>query len=156
MQISPDRPAVLARAVLDTNVVLDLLVWNNPEADLLRRAVLERQLVCLATTESLAELRRVLGYEKLALSEEAAERIHTQYAALVEQPAAQPIFAPIPRCSDRDDQKFIDLAMTQGANLLLSRDKALLKLGKRAKKIVPQLEILTPSVWMARQRAAAR
>jgi predicted nucleic acid-binding protein len=38
---------------------------------------------------------------------------------------------PLPRCKDRDDQKFLELAARCGANILVSKDKALLKLRGR-------------------------
>ena len=36
------------------------------------------------------------------------------------------------RCTDADDQKFIDLALHFGAAALLSRDRAVLRLARRA------------------------
>lgn len=140
----------LPRAVLDTNVVLDLLVWENPDAAPLRAAVLGGALVCLADEAMLAELARVLGYPQLDLDAAAQARIHAAYAGLVERPPPRPVFATIPPCSDRDDQKFLDLAVSQQADLLLTRDKALLRLARRVRRIAPQLAILTPAEWIAR------
>lgn len=137
------------RAVLDTNVVLDLFVWENPDAAPLRAAVLGRTLTCLADDAILAELERVLGYPQLGLDASAQARIHATYAALVECPPARPCFVVVPPCSDRDDQKFIDLAVSQQADLLFSRDKALLRLARRVRRIAPQLSILTPATWIA-------
>jgi putative PIN family toxin of toxin-antitoxin system len=139
----------LPRAILDTNVVLDLLVWQNPEAATLRDAVLGRQIACIADVEGLAELERVLAYPKLELDPAAQTRIHAQYTSLVSCPPAEAFFETIPRCSDRDDQKFLELAVRQRADLLISRDKALLRLAKRIRKIAPRLAILTPTEWMA-------
>ena len=51
------------------------------------------------------------------------------------------------RCTDPDDQTFIDLALSRGAQWLLSRDRAVLKLAKRAR--VLGLHILTPAAWAA-------
>ena len=54
---------------------------------------------------------------------------------------------PSPRlvCRDPDDQKFIDLALSTQARWLISRDKALLALAKRAK---PRgLSILVAEHW---------
>ena len=143
------------RAVLDTNVVLDLLVWQNPEAAPLRDAVLGRRIACIADAEGLAELERVLAYTKLELDPAAQTRIHAQYAGLVSCPPADAFFEIIPRCSDRDDQKFLELAVRQRADLLISRDKALLRLAKRIRKIAPQLDILTPTEWMARREGTS-
>ncbi len=40
---------------------------------------------------------------------------------------------PLPRCKDPDDQKFLELAARSGADLLVSKDKALLKLRGRTR-----------------------
>ena len=139
-------------AVLDTNVVLDLFVWNNPEADPLRIALRNGQIRCISDPDCLDELARVLTYPKLGLDDPAQRSIHADYAALCtivpnEPPAhASPI---LPRCSDRDDQKFLTLAVRTQANFLLTRDLALLKMAKRMKAFAPQLAIITPSVKIA-------
>ena len=58
-------------------------------------------------------------------------------------PAAEP--SPRLVCRDPDDQKFIDLALASGARWLISRDKALLALAKRAR---PRgLLVLPPRLW---------
>ena len=49
------------------------------------------------------------------------------------------------RCSDPDDQKFIDLALALQPALLVSRDRALLKLARRA---APRgVQVLPPERW---------
>jgi predicted nucleic acid-binding protein len=47
-------------------------------------------------------------------------------------------------CLDRDDQKFLEVARDSGARALLSRDKLVLKLGRRP-VIASRFAILTPS-----------
>lgn len=139
-------------AVLDTNVVLDLFVWDNPAAEPLRALIRQGELRCLSDPDCLAELARVLSYPKLALDEAARQSIHADYAALCTVVANQPPThaSPIlPRCSDRDDQKFLALAFRARADYLLTRDKALLKMAKRMKSFAPQLAIITPSVKIA-------
>jgi hypothetical protein len=49
------------------------------------------------------------------------------------------------RCSDRDDQKFIDLALALAPACLVSRDRALLKLARRA--ALRGVQILPPKRW---------
>jgi len=49
------------------------------------------------------------------------------------------------RCSDSDDQKFIDLAVASGAAWLISRDRAVLRLARRASAF--GLAIVTPERW---------
>jgi uncharacterized protein len=56
------------------------------------------------------------------------------------------------RCTDADDQKFIDLALAHRARWLLSRDRAVLKLARRARPL--GLDILTPEGWLAGVKAA--
>jgi len=53
------------------------------------------------------------------------------------------------RCTDTDDQKFIDFALAYGA-ALLSRDRAVLKLARRGRNA--GLEILTPECWLHGRR----
>lgn len=139
-------------AVLDTNVVLDLFVWDNPAAEPLRETIRQGHLRCLADPDCLAELARVLTYPKLGLAPADQQAIHADYCALCtvvpnQPPAhASPI---LPRCSDRDDQKFLALAFRAQADYLLTRDNALLKMAKRMRKFAPQLAIITPSVKIA-------
>jgi predicted nucleic acid-binding protein len=38
---------------------------------------------------------------------------------------------PLPKCKDRDDQKFLELAHASGAHWLVSKDRAVLKLARR-------------------------
>jgi predicted nucleic acid-binding protein len=49
------------------------------------------------------------------------------------------------RCTDADDQKFIDLACAAPARWLVSRDRAVLKLRRRA--ATDGLVIVTPDGW---------
>jgi uncharacterized protein len=142
----------VAVAVLDTNVVLDLFVWDNPAAEPLRQLIRQGELCCLSDPDCLDELTRVLGYPKLALDGASRESIHARYTALCtvlpNQPAthASPI---LPRCSDRDDQKFLALAVRGRADYLLTRDRALLRMAKRMRAFAPQLSIITPSLKIA-------
>jgi predicted nucleic acid-binding protein len=48
----------------------------------------------------------------------------------------------MPRCSDPDDQKFIELASASGAQILVSKDRAVLKLRRRC---ASQFRIVTPA-----------
>jgi uncharacterized protein len=68
-------------------------------------------------------------------------------ARLVEAPTA--FRPPAPRCSDSDDQKFIDLAWAWPATVLFSRDRAVLKLAKAARG--HGLQITTPERWGLQQ-----
>jgi len=57
---------------------------------------------------------------------------YARYSGLVQViPAGEA--PPLPRCKDRDDQKFLELAARCEANILVSKDKALLRLRGRTK-----------------------
>jgi predicted nucleic acid-binding protein len=52
----------------------------------------------------------------------------SQIVAPEPPPADSP---PLPKCRDRDDQKFLELARASQADWLVSKDRAVLKLAKR-------------------------
>ncbi len=121
-----------APIVIDTNRVLDLLVFQDTEVAELRAALAAGRLRWLVTPAMRAELARVLGYPRIAPRLEAAalpaETVLTAFdraSVCVEAPAGAPV-----RCRDPDDQIFIDLAVQQGAHLL-SKDARVLGLVRR-------------------------
>jgi predicted nucleic acid-binding protein len=127
--VIPDRTRLL---VLDTNVVLDLLVFGDPATQPLQAALALGQLDWLATHAMRDELERVLDYGHIAsrlassgLRATDVLRHFDRHARIVEAPAKAPV-----TCSDPDDQKFIDLAV-QHECLLLSKDAAVLALEKK-------------------------
>jgi predicted nucleic acid-binding protein len=62
-------------------------------------------------------------------------------------PARQALAAvPLPRCADPDDQKFLELALDTGARWLLSKDRELLKLANRTRRVC-RFAILQPQAW---------
>ena len=118
--------------VLDTNVVLDLLLFADPATPPLRKALDEKQVQWIATPVMREELKRVLAYPhiaaRMAFYERSAEDILKAFDAQTRIVEVSPK-APH-TCTDPDDQKFIDLAFEHTA-LLISKDKAVLKLKKR-------------------------
>lgn len=141
-------PATPWRLVLDTNVVMALWHFRDPALALLWDGLAAGRLRAITRPDCLAELRRVLAYEQFRIDAMQQAAIQTDYAAHAEcWPAASPaeagLAAALPRCRDRDDQKFVALAWAADAACLVTRDKQLLKLARR-----PQLRerfmILTP------------
>jgi putative PIN family toxin of toxin-antitoxin system len=113
--------------VLDTNVALDLLLFRDPRTADLREALAQRRLRWLALPCMRQELARVLHYAHLAawmqvrgLQAEAIVAAFDAGSQMADPPPAAPV-----RCTDPDDQPFIDLAVAQQA-LLLSKDRAVL------------------------------
>ena len=62
----------------------------------------------------------------------------------------EPVAAPGPplRCRDPDDQMFIDLALSARAQWLVTRDRALLVLARRAR--LRGVTVIRPVDWPAR------
>jgi putative PIN family toxin of toxin-antitoxin system len=119
------------RWVLDTNVVLDLVVFRDPGVELMAQAIRSGVVVPVTSHDCLEELRRVLAYPQLKLDEPgrlgAFECFRAQ-AQCVDVPATRP--APLPLCADPDDQKFLELAWHSNARCLITKDKALLRLAR--------------------------
>lgn len=140
----PATPAATL-VVLDTNVVLDLWLFGDARAQPLRLALQDGRVTALVTAPMLAELADVLTRPfAAAWPAPPAQVLATLHATarLVQQPAAGP---PAPRCTDTDDQKFIDLAWAWPASVLFSRDRAVLKLARAAQR--RGLQITTPERW---------
>lgn len=134
--------------VLDTNVVLDWLVFGDDRAAPLARAVAAGELLCHATAAMRDELEHVLRRSVLQRWRPDPGRVLCAYDAHVRLWAGPtPPAAPIPRCRDADDQMFVDLAVAAGARWLVSHDRALLALDRRARPL--GLAIVTPSGWAA-------
>ncbi len=140
----------MLRIVLDTNVVLDLFHWANVDAVPIMAALEAGRIACLADESTLDELRRVLTYPQLKLTPEMISERYARYSALVEIIEAGESPA-LPRCKDRDDQKFLELAARSGAHLLVSKDKALLKLRGRTKLAFQILKPAAASALLAEQ-----
>ncbi len=113
----------------------------------------------VVTDATLDEWRRVLAYPEFALdpARQAAlfERYQSLSAAVPVVAGAglphkgtpihyglKPVCSRMPRCSDPDDQKFIELAAAAGAHALVSKDRAVLKLRRRC---APVFRIMTPA-----------
>ena len=118
--------------VLDTNIVLDLLLFQNPQAQGLRQALDQQQLRWLATPPMREELARVLAYPNIAPG--LTRQGHSLASLLAQWDALVSVVEVAPRCAarcrDPDDQMFIDLAVAHRA-LLLSKDALVLRLAKR-------------------------
>lgn len=118
--------------VLDTNVALDLLVFADAATEPLQSALTRGQLDWLATAAMRDEFECVLEYPQIASRLALAGSAAIQVLARFDRQAR--IVAPPPRapvtCSDPDDQKFIDLAVSRRC-LLLTKDAAVLKLRKK-------------------------
>lgn len=120
------------KIVLDTNVVLDLLLFTDPATPPLRTALAAGELQWIATAPMREELVRVLAYPHLVGRLDYYQQSAAEVLAAFDRQTTPVDVAPKAPwvCKDPDDQKFIDLAVAHGA-ALLSKDNAVLKLRKR-------------------------
>ena len=143
--ISAIRPVL----VLDTNIVLDWLVFRNPVCEILVASVQTGQAHWIASRSMRDELEHVLTRKKL---DDWAPDIAFVLACWDRWAHAVEIGPPSQcrtlRCADPDDQKFIDLAMHAAADALISRDRALLRLARRALSL--GVHVLTAAAWAQR------
>jgi putative PIN family toxin of toxin-antitoxin system len=133
MTDTPTATGVATAIVIDTNIALDLLVFDDPCWAALHAALAAGELRWIATPAMRAELARVLGYPMIARRLEsdarAPEAVLAGFDAGARIVEAAPARAPFV-CKDADDQMFIDLAVAHRARLL-SKDRAVLSMRKR-------------------------
>jgi predicted nucleic acid-binding protein len=134
MSTTPDAQAPVRR-VLDTNIVLDLWVFDEPKAAALRTSVETGASGWIATAAMREELARVLAYPQIAKRLTArALPADTVLAHFDRHAQLQPDAPKAPyACKDADDQKFIDLAVAHTA-ALHSKDAQVLCMKKRLER----------------------
>jgi predicted nucleic acid-binding protein len=143
--------------VLDSNVVLDVWLFDDPRVARLRASIEDGRAQWLASTAVLDEIAHVLSYglkgqiERVSANKESVLSACRRWAQV--SAASVPLAPHHLRCTDADDQKFIDLALTLAPAWLLSRDKAVLRLAKRAAGL--GVHIATPERWLALTQASS-
>ena len=138
------------KAVLDTNIWLDLLVFHDPGVATLADALAGGRLEACVDDVGLSELDRVLAYPlgRIRLDDAArsAALAACKAAAIAFAPPPSTAIAvpvPLPQCRDPHDQPFLELARACQADWLVTKDRDLLMLARR---ISPQhgFAILSP------------
>jgi putative PIN family toxin of toxin-antitoxin system len=142
--------------VIDTNVLLDCWVFNDPRSAWLWQALMAPQarLRCVRSEATDAELAEVLSRpfftERMRAAAVSPETLLAQWCSLA-APVERTFSAPW-HCTDPQDQKFLDLASSARANIVVSKDKALLRVDRRSRHdglriVLPQqaLALLPPS-----------
>ena len=122
--------------VIDTNIVLDIWVYQDPATPSLLEALELGAVQWLATLPMRKELLRVLDYphivERRNRDGVTAQAVLAHFDHWVNIQAIAPKAPYV--CKDEDDQKFIDLAVAHQA-LLLSKDKQVLRLTNRLARL---------------------
>ena len=141
------RNPALVLIVPDTNVLMDMWVFENPGSVKLLQMIRSGQIQAARSRETVEEFADVLSRAAFGLSVPQQERILRGWLALsIDSPP--PATASGVFCKDPDDRKFIALALEVKAAMLVSRDKAVLKAGRKAKS--QGLAIVTPEEALLR------
>ena len=151
------------RLVLDSNVWLDWLHFDDPGVATLKQARYEDAIEIVIDAACRDELQRVLGYDRFGLDSAAqlallreADCLSTFLQDLCYAPAEQ-----LPRCSDPDDIKFLALADASSADWLVTKDNALLKRRRHKtrgprRNVPASYQIGTPEQWSLSQTMTDR
>ena len=134
------------RIILDTNVCLDLFVFHDPRWAPLLAALESGAVQAVTRADCRDEYLIVLHYPHLPLDESTRPVAAARFDALVTviDPPVSGVRLPV--CTDRDDQKFLELARDAAVDTLITKDKALLKLARKTEK-AGMFRIMVPEAW---------
>ncbi len=136
--------------VVDTNVALDLWLFQQPSVGALQTALANGSIRALASSDMRSELEHVLQRGGLPARWLARRSVREVLAAwdchVTLTDLGVPPSMPRPQCTDADDQKFIDLALTAKVNWLFTRDRAVLKLARRLRPF--GVRVAVPEMWL--------
>jgi uncharacterized protein len=121
------------RLVIDTNVLVSALIFKDSRHLSLRAAWAEKRVTPLLSIATYRELKKVLGYPMFGVDDVQIQQAISLLGPFIEwiEIDAEHI-ASLPKCSDRDDQKFLNVALCGSADALITYDKALLKLRRKS------------------------
>jgi len=147
-------PAPTKPIILDTNVCLDLFVFHDPRWAPLLAALETGTVHAVTRADCRDEYRIVLHYPHLPLDDASRLQAEERFDALIRVVAPESKAVRLPVCTDRDDQKFLEIARDAGATILVTKDKALLKLARKAER-EGLFRIMLPEAWIKLQASAA-
>jgi len=139
-------PVPPKRIVIDTNVCLDLFVFHDPRWAALLSAIESGAVEAITRADCRDEYNIVLHYAHLPLDESTRPQAAARFDALIKVVAPPESGVRLPVCTDKDDQKFLELARDAQAHTLITKDKALLKLAKRLAR-EGMFRVITPEKW---------
>ncbi|QWE08004.1 putative toxin-antitoxin system toxin component, PIN family [Polynucleobacter ibericus] len=120
--------------IFDTNVLLDLFVFNDFRALHLKQALIAGEVTALATQSTLEEFADVIARPLFSLDEALQEQIRQQWHGLAQIQDDKNLNKAPWVCHDLDDQVFLDLAYTAKPCILMSKDNEVLRFANPAAK----------------------
>ncbi len=134
------------RIVIDTNVCLDLFVFKDPRWAALLAALEDGTVVAITRADCRDEYNIVLHYQHLPLDDDSRPLAAARFDELITVVAPPESGVRLPVCTDKDDQKFLEVARDANAAVLITKDKALLKLARRLAK-AGMFKVIVPEAW---------
>jgi uncharacterized protein len=136
--------------ILDCNVWLDWLLFNDSCVQWARQLQSDGAINLIATEPMRSELLDVLQRPSVGLKFISRSSFHTIEAMMTEFDSRITLLpAPelatslaLPQCKDKDDQMFVELAVSSQA-MLVTKDRALLALASKLRKF-HQISVGTP------------
>ena len=113
------------RVVFDTNTVVSALLFGHGQLSWLRDHWRSGEVTIPVSRPTIDELIRVLAYPKFSLNKIEIEALLADYLPFTTTVTVPPQ-SQSPKCSDINDQMFVDLAIHGKADILVMGDRALL------------------------------
>ncbi len=135
------------RIVLDTNVCLDLFVFHDPRWAPLLGAIERGEVQAVTRADCREEYLVVLHYAHLPLDEQTRPGAAARFDNLITVVAPDAKLVRLPVCTDKDDQKFLEISRDADAEILITKDKALLKLARKTAQ-AGMFKIMVPEAWV--------
>lgn len=134
--------------VLDTNVCLDLFVFQDTRWASILRELQTGDLKAITRQDCRDEWLAVLKYPHLPIQPEQLLEIMQRFDTHIEcQNPPVNHERRLPVCSDKDDQKFLEIARDAQVDTLITKDKALLKLARKVQNL-GMFKIQTPEKFL--------
>ncbi len=118
--------------VLDTNILLDIFVFNDVRSVNLKQAIFDRSIQVVASRKTLLEFADVVSRPVFQLDAQAQAAILTQWQSIAQLQDDSDLALASWKCQDPDDQIFLDLAYQLRPAILISKDNAVLQIASRA------------------------
>jgi len=118
--------------VLDTNILLDIFVFNDVRAVNLKQAIVDGDIPVIASQKTLLEFADVISRPIFKLDKQTQATILAQWQSFAKQQDDSNLASAPWKCRDPDDQIFLDLAYQLRPTILISKDDAVLQIARRA------------------------
>jgi putative PIN family toxin of toxin-antitoxin system len=118
--------------VLDTNILLDIFVFDDQRASNLKKAIVDGSIAAIASQKTFLEFADVISRPLFKLNTARQGAILTQWQSIAQLHDDSNLASAPWVCQDPDDQIFLDLAYQLRPTILISKDNAVLHIASRA------------------------